>query len=324
MTDRIDLDTRVARWLTEDAPDRAPERLIHATRDRLSATQQVGRMPRLGWPLPRLNLRPVLAGAALLVGLAVLGITTLSLLNQRPPSIGARPSERSASASPTRPSPSPSPSAFTCPNGQGTCLGPLQPGIHSTSSFAPKISYTVPVGWSNTLDIRGEVDLSFAAGGDYTYPDGLTFHDGVSIFRRPVAESATSNAPLKGIGKTAKDLAQWLDGHADLVASGLTPVTVGGVPGYRITLNLPQGPRVSPDHCTTDHREPRCESLFVSDDPAATYGFGLVGPESAVVYLLDAPSGDTVMVVIDDVDGIDAAGLRAAAAPIVSSLTFNP
>ena len=99
---------------------------------------------------------------------------------------------------------------------------------------------------------------------------------------------------------------------------------MGGAPGYRITISVPKGPRASPDHCTTDHGEPACESLFISDDPAATFGFGLVGPESAVVYLVDAPSGDTVMVVIDDVDGVDTAGLVAAATPIVNSLVFAP
>ena len=43
-----------------------------------------------------------------------------------------------------------------------------------------------------------------------------------------------------------------------------------------------------------------------------------------MVYLLDLPSGDTVMVVIDDVDGIDQPGLEAAAMPIVNSLSFSP
>jgi hypothetical protein len=42
------------------------------------------------------------------------------------------------------------------------------------------------------------------------------------------------------------------------------------------------------------------------------------------VYLLDSPSSDTVMVVIDDVDGVDQAGLVAAATPIVNSVAFGP
>jgi hypothetical protein len=224
--------------------------------------------------------------------------------------------------SPNQGSPTPSPTRYDCPAAQGACLGPLQPGTYLTARFAPRITYTVPTGWVNTQDTLGQVDLSYTAGGDYTYPDGITFHDGISIFRRPVAESATSFVPLDGIGGTALDLATWLDGHVDLDASALGPVTVGGAPGFRIELALPAGARTQPDHCTTDHREPRCESLFIGEDAAARFGFGIVGPESVVVYLIDTPSGDTVMIVIDDVDGVDRAGLVAAATPIVNSLVF--
>ena len=101
-------------------------------------------------------------------------------------------------------------------------------------------------------------------------------------------------------------------------------MTIGGASGFRLTLSVPAGTRTTPDHCTTDHGEPRCASLFLSSDPAATYGFGLVGPEIAVVFLLDTPSGDTVMVVIDDVDGVNQPALEAAAMPIVNSLAFSP
>jgi hypothetical protein len=201
-------------------------------------------------------------------------------------------------------------------------MGPLPPGTYSTLQFAPQVTFTVPDGWVNTQNNLAELDLSYAAGGAYTYPDGTTFHDGIAIFRRPVAESAATQVPVAGIGMTALDLATWLNGHADLVASGLTPAAIGGAPGYRIDLSLPTGARTAPDHCTTDHGEPRCESLFMSDGAYPPYGFGLVGPESVVVYLIDLPGGDTVMIVIDDVDGVDAAGLVAAATPIVDSLVF--
>jgi hypothetical protein len=62
----------------------------------------------------------------------------------------------------------------------------------------------------------------------------------------------------------------------------------------------------------------------VGPDAQQTYDFGLVGPESAAVYLLDAPAGGTVVVAIRDVDGVDAAGLVSAATPIVESISFAP
>lgn len=250
-------------------------------------------------------------GLLLVAATAIVLVVALRFGSQPPTSGGPN-------ATPEGPTPSP----FPCPAAQGACRGPLASGTYSSALFRPQVRYTVPDGWDNTTDTTFELDLRFVAGGAYTYPDGNRFHDAISIFRGPIAESASTFAPQEGVGRNALDLATWLDTHADLNASNLAPVTIGGAPGYRIDLALPTSPRTSPDHCTTDHGEPRCESLFLSEAGGSGYGFGLVGPETAIVYLIDAPSGDTVMVVIDDVDGVDTAALVGAATPIVTNLTF--
>ena len=322
MTDQLDLETRVSRFLQADAPADVPERLIYATREQVAVTRQRGWTDPFGWRHSS-TLRTPVAATGLLAVVVVAAVLSLS---NRSGFIGTQPTPTvTASVSPSSSPSSTSPSIAASPS---ACAGPgetcLSPGTYTSSGFVPSITYTVPAGWVLMGDIRGELDLRYRAGGQHTYPDGLTFHDAVSIFGRPVAESATSKAPLAGIGTKAKDLANWLAKHPDLVASAPTRAVVGGVNGYRLVLSLPTGNRTAPDHCTSDHGEPRCESLFLSSDPAATYGFGLVGPETAVVYLLDLPSGDTVMVVIDDVDGVDQPGLVAAATPIVKSLAFSP
>jgi hypothetical protein len=316
-----DLEARLTRFLVDDAPAHAPERLVDGARARVAGTAQRRRLGALGGRLSTSMLVP--AGAVAVVAIAVLG--TAMLFGGGPgPSVGSRPSAPAPSASPSgSPSPSMSPSPFPCPSGQGTCLNLLQPGTHRSSSFAPAVNYTVAGGWANTLDLRGELDLSYATGGHYTYPDGTTFHDGISIFRKPVAESTTSKTRAPGVGATANDLAQWLVAHPGLAVTAPTQVSIGGATGFRLTLTVPAGTRAT-DHCATDHGEPRCASLFISSDPAANYGFGVVGPEIADVFLLDVPSGDTVMVVIDDVDGIDQPALEVAAMPIVNSLSFSP
>lgn len=316
MNERPDLETRLSRFLVDEAPPRAPERLTDAARNRIAATRQSRQIGLLAGRLFSALLTP--AGAVAAAALIVVAGAAVVSFNGSGPSIGAGSPAASPSASPSPTSP------FPCPSGQGTCLGLLQPGTHAATSFVPPFSYAVPGGWANTRDVRGELDLTWATGGRYTYPDGTTFNDGIYVFRRPVAESATSQTAEHGVGTSANDLARWLAGHADLNASAATPVTIGGANGYRMTLSVPAGTRTAPDHCTTDHGEPRCASLFLSSDPAATYGFGLVGPEIAVVYLLDTPSGDTVMVVIDDVDGVNQPALEAAALPIVNSLAFSP
>ena len=51
--------------------------------------------------------------------------------------------------------------ASTCPNPHGgVCLGSLEAGTHSTTSFEPNLSYTVPEGWTNGEDLPGNVLLS--------------------------------------------------------------------------------------------------------------------------------------------------------------------
>ncbi len=314
MTDDVDLETRLGRWFSEEAAVRPPERLAHSTRERIATTGQVGRS-RAWLALPtgasRLAML-VLAGALVLTVVAAGSFFVL----------GSR-----QGANPSRP-PTPRPSltsltAFACPPSGGSCLGPLPAGVFETHSFLPQVGYATNAGWANTLDSRGQVDLSFTAGGSYRYPDGTVFHDGISIFARPIAESGETGLPLDGVGKTAGALAHWLDGNPNLDATGLAPVTIGGLSGWRITISVANRPRVSPDHCAADHGEPACVSLFVSDDPEAHFSFGIVGPESAIVYLLDTPSGETVMAVVDDVDGIDRDALVAAAEPVIDSLEFR-
>jgi hypothetical protein len=320
MSDHPDLVGRLSGFLHDEAPPHAPERLIGATRQEVARTSQNRLAGFPGWRLRSVVLTPVGAVAAALL-IAVIGISVVVYDTSRP-SIGSAPSPVASAPLPS--APVSSPSAYACPEGQGSCLGPLQPGTYTSTSFLPAVRYTVPDGWTNTLDVRNHFDLQYSAGGEYTYPDGLTFHDAISIFRDPVAESRTSDAPEPGIGTTARDLAQWLVRHADLDATVPTAVAIGGASGLRLTLSLPIGERTAPDHCTTDHGEPRCASLFVGSDPAAGYGFGLVGPEKAVVYLVDLPSGDTVLVVIDDVDGVDQPRFAAAAMTVVESLSLGP
>ena len=254
------------------------------------------------------------------IGALVLAVASLSVyLARNGPA-------QSPSPAPT-PSPVPTLTAvqpFECERARGTCLGPLAAGVYQSTTFAPRVRFEVPSGWSNLYDVPGQFDLTYDAGGQYTYPDGITFSDSLSMFANPLAESATDAAPLAGVGTSAADLAAWLATHQDLVASAPEAVTIGGASGFKLEISLPTGARSAPDHCTTDHGEPRCESLFVGADPQANYGFGLVGPETAVVYLLDVPTGGTLLLAIDDVDGVDAAGIVQAATPIVESIGFAP
>jgi hypothetical protein len=305
----IDLDRRLQRWLAEEAPNRAPARVVQEARSRVAETPQ--RRYRAAWlpaPARRYPWLPLATAAAVVL---ILGFSWLGTRN--PNGIGG----------PQSPAPTATNSPYSCPSGKGACLGPLSPGTYHSSEFDPRFAVDVPEGWTNTLDVPGQYDLSYDAGSSYRYPDGTSFHDGISIFRKPIAESSAKDEAEAGVGQNASALATWLSEHVDVVASQPVAVTVNGADGFRVTVAPRAGPRAKPDHCTTDHGLDQCESLFRGGDPTYSFGFGIVGPESVVVYLLDLPSGETVMVVIDDVDGINATGLTEAATPIVNSIVFG-
>ena len=336
MTDTTRVDAALARWLTEEATVRAPQRLVHETRMRIAATPQ-RRVFRGSIGLPRYMEWRRLANLAV-VGALLLAVGFWSFYisstgpAQSPASTASMPSTSSpvpSTSSPVAPTPSPIPTLtavrpYECKSSNGTCLGPLPAGVYEPTTFKPTFRFSVPEGWSNPYDVPGQFDLSYDAGGQYTYPDGVEFHDALSIFANPVAESSALQEPISGVGTSAAALSSWLSTHQDLVTTAPKEVSIGGATGFVLDLSLPTGSRTAPDHCTSDHGEPRCESLFIGADPQATYGFGLVGPESAVVYLLDLPSGGTLMLAIDDVDGIDAVGLVQAATPVVESIGFAP
>jgi hypothetical protein len=322
------LDRQLGTWLEAQATSAPPEGLLERSLAVVDVTaQRPGWLVDAGWRSPAPDATRARMAAIGAVTFAAIALAWFAV-GTTAPSFGVPGSSPSSSPA-VSPRSSPSSSPYPCGQGPGSCRGTLGPGSYTTNGFKPALTYGVPTGWANDLDVHAIFVLLDAAGGQARYPDGTTFRDGVYVYRRPIATSATSKTALKGIGTKARDLAQWLSGHADLVASSPVPVAIGGANGYRLEIALSTSPGTKPDRCTADHGATRCASLFLSDAPAAKpggpdwYDFGIVGPEAAVVYLLDAPSGDTVMVVIDDVDGIGRDALVSAATPIVNSLVFS-
>jgi len=186
----MDLDARLARFLEDVAPRDVPDRLVMATREAIAETPQRGVRRGL---VPRFSSFVIAPAGSLAAVVAVVVLGSILVLSNRfGPGVAATPAPvASAPSNPPSSSESSldaSPSASACPTETEPCVPELQPGVHASTAFLPAVRYTVPAGWVNTLDDRGQFDLRFAAGGQYRYPDGLTFHDGISIFRRPVAE----------------------------------------------------------------------------------------------------------------------------------------
>ncbi len=225
-----DLDRSIAEWLAAEASDRAPERLLEASRARIRITRQ-RRAWLPAWRTPNMN-RSVAVGlgaAAVIVALFI----GAQFVGQ--PNIVGPPAE----------TPSPSTSPAPTPSADGdTPAGVLTPGTRYAMSRGA-ISFTLAVptsGWEydGTTSIIGhagspeEVDLwLFDTGSMYGNPelpmtpavfDDPCAHGSFQTFDPSLAGQAEALASIPG---------------TELV-SGPSEVTVDSLPGQHVTVAIPE------------------------------------------------------------------------------------
>ncbi len=125
--------------------------------------------------------------------------------------------------------------AFTCPNPHGgVCLGPLDAGTYSTSSFEPKFSYTVPAGWANGEDLPGNVLLSRSDDPE----EGIWGRSYIGVYQNVRAPALCAEEAQRGVGTSAAELAAWYRTVPGLQVLRDAPVTVGGLSGIALDLRV--------------------------------------------------------------------------------------
>ncbi len=137
-----------------------------------------------------------------------------------------------ADAEPTRP---------PCPSRHGgACLGPLEPGTYETFKFLTPITYTVPVGWANFEDFRGNF-LLIPPGGSNDGVDAGT-SDYIGIYHGvEVADAACRAAPEPGIGRSPSAMLAALATRPGLAVTEPEPVAIGGLEGLSADIRLVEG-----------------------------------------------------------------------------------
>ena len=225
------------------------------------------------------------------------------------PSIGGWPTESiapSASASPV------------CDPRGGTCLGDIAPGTYTSTTFRPRFTYTVPGGWSNTMDLPTNFLLA------RTDDPVVDFYGGNAINLVPNVAAASQNCeqtPEPGVGRTAQAISDWLVGLAAVQSSGPRPTTVGGLTGFVVDAQLtPTWTRSCP------FGEGALIQMTVAGDPAEfrRHSAILAVGVSVRLYVLDRPGGGNVMVLVVDIpDEISFADYLMAATPVVESMQFG-
>jgi len=178
----------------------------------------------------------------------------------------------------------------------GTCLGELSAGTHSTSSMQPKVTYTVPVGWTNFTDHGGNFGL-YPPGGDFNSLDS-GFSDRVDAFTS-IATAREGCEPGTGAFHTPEAFVRWLQGEPGLAPFTPKKATVGGLSGFVVDLRIRSGYKRA---CPDSNGLP-VQQILTGLAPSPTgLAFGISPPNTMRLYLLHYKKG-TLGIAVTDVRG---------------------
>ena len=117
----------------------------------------------------------------------------------------------------------------------GTCLGEVNAGTHSTSSMRPALTYTVPVGWTNSGDMPGFFGL-IPPGGDYTAVD-IGQSDLINVATRITTGNGRCGDG-HGTARTPDEFLHWLRHQPGFAPFVPRPATIGGLSGVVVDLTM--------------------------------------------------------------------------------------
>lgn len=203
----------------------------------------------------------------------------------------------------------PAASPSVAPSASAAAPSALPAGAFTSTAFVPKVTLTLPDGWTNPKDAQDFFQLT-PAGSEVT---------GIYLFRDAVAakqDDACSDAAEPGVGADAKALADWIAARPGLATSTPETTTLGGLRGYSLDLGIREGWTSA---CPFANGTPTVPLLFGEKNGLR---WVVAGSERLRLWVLDLPAGGTVIVDIDAFDGRLIDELIAAATPIVESIRF--
>lgn len=225
------------------------------------------------------------------------------------PSSGAAPS-----TPPAADSDPPTVGAPACPNPHGgSCLGPLAAGEYQTTTFKPKLSYTVADGWTNMEDLPGNFWLfqqqdsqEGARGGSY-----------LGIYSNVHAAAIDCNeARQDGVGTTPAELAAWYQTLPGLIVSEPLAVAVGGLDGLQVDFSLEPGVE------TCSFGENVGIPLIIGDGVSELHHVILHDLDVRLV-LLAWGAGNVTLEITNPKEQHSAEEFRSQLQPIIDSLVFQ-
>jgi hypothetical protein len=327
MTQRSQIDRVLEVWMA-DGPTAMPDSVVDVVADRVSVQRQ-----RRSWRLlRRLPMNPIFKLGAAAAAVLIIAVVGWNLLPERPGGTGGQstpsPASTPSQATAETASPAPTPpwwdaSAALC-GLPVACAGELAPGGHSSGSFQPSVTYTVPAGWVNTADWHDREDY-FALLPDTPANRAAAGRDAVaqSIVIVPHASLMSDDCVSPQVGLSAAEIADALATRDGIAASEPVTVTISGLSGRQLDVGLEPGWTAS---CPQDSGSPAVPLVG---------SWTAQGEERYRIVILDTPtcgetvqqgpacaSGGNITIVIYAEQAADFAALVAAAMPIVETFEF--
>jgi hypothetical protein len=194
------------------------------------------------------------------------------------------------------------------------CAGPLEPGQYRATYVDPTVAFEIgSPGW--TWRYGGSLQLKASD----TAAEGYDA-DGINFFLDPViAAQDCKDGPEPGVERSVGDLVVWLQAAPGLTTSDRTPVTVGGLDGVRLDL------QVDPDWdrpCFYSGGKPTVPLIYSSAFPGG-YNWAITPRTSMRWYVLDAGNRVLIVDIEDNPRGLSRDALFQTGTEIVETFAFS-
>jgi len=173
--------------------------------------------------------RPARIFASAVIGIVAVLAASCSSSPSAPSSATVARSQSSVSTAPEPVCPVPD---------SGDCLGRLAAGTHTSTDFAPKLTFRMPAGWANYLDVSG---LYLLQPPGAVPPGNYIKGSFIGLATRVAPEANDCQSPLGNVGTSPAAIAAWMRRQPGLVTSPPQPVAIGGLRGETLTISMAKG-----------------------------------------------------------------------------------
>jgi hypothetical protein len=194
------------------------------------------------------------------------------------------------------------------------CRGALEPGLYRATYFDPAMAFEIMApGW--TWSYTGNLQM-------FASDEAAEGHDAdvINFFLDPViAAQDCTEGPEPGVERSVEDLVAWLEAAPGLTTSDRTPVTVGGLGGVRLDL------QVAPEwkkECFYSGGEPVVPLIYSSAFPGG-YNWAIGPGTSMRWYVLGAGNRVLIVDIEDNPEGLSRGELFRSGTDLVESFTFS-